>query len=556
MIFGRTPLDQAVGAILAHSVSAGGTRYKKGRRLSAEDVAALAEAGVTEVVAARLEGGDVGEDEAAKALAEAATGRNLAINAPFTGRCNLVAGAGGLLVYDPARLDALNLVDEGITIAALAPYEPVEPRQMVATIKMIPFAVDADALRRTLDLAATPEPLLRIAPFQAKAAALIQTELPGLKASVLDKTAEVTAARMEQLGGRLAAERRCAHDSAALTETIHGALAPDVDLILIAGASAITDRRDVIPDAIERAGGQVEHFGMPVDPGNLMLLGSIERDTSHVPVLGLPGCARSPKLNGFDWVLQRLVAGIGVSSADIKRMGAGGLLKDIQTRPLPRGEATPERARTRADAQYAPRIAAIVLAAGLSRRMGAQNKLLAQVGDRPMVRHVVDAALASRADPAIVVTGHEADAVRTALDGIAVQFAHNPNYAEGLSTSLACGLRQVPEACDGAVVLLADMPGIAAAHIDRLIAAFNPVEGRAVCVATHQGKRGHPVLWARGYFPEITAITGDRGAKALLTEHEEAVEDVEIGSDAVLVDVDTPDALEQARSAAGPHAAE
>ncbi len=550
MIFGRTPVEQAVGAILAHSVSAGGTRYKKGRRLSAEDVAALAAAGVGDVVAARLENGDVGEDEAAKALAEAASGPNLDINAPFTGRCNLVAGATGLLVYDPARLDALNLVDEGITIAALAPHEPVEPRQMVATIKMIPFAVDAEALRRTLELAGAPEPLLQVAPYQAKAASLIQTELPGLKASVLDKTATVTAARMEQLGGRLAAERRCTHDPGALADAIQGALSADVDLLLIAGASAITDRRDVIPDAIERAGGRVEHFGMPVDPGNLMLLGAIERGTSRIPVLGLPGCARSPKLNGFDWVLQRLVAGIGVSSADIKRMGAGGLLKDIQTRPLPRGEATPERARTRADAQYAPQIAAIVLAAGLSRRMGAQNKLLAEVGGQPMVRHVVEAAQASRADPVIVVTGHQADAVRSALDGLEVRFAHNPDFADGLSTSLARGLREMPEACDGAVVLLADMPGIAATHIDRLIAAFNPVEGRAVCVATHHGKRGHPVLWARGYFPEIAAITGDRGAKALLTEHEEAVEDVEISSEAVLVDVDTPDALAAVRSAA------
>jgi molybdenum cofactor cytidylyltransferase len=196
---------------------------------------------------------------------------------------------------------------------------------------------------------------------------LIQTRLPGTKESVLDKTVAVTARRIDACGGRLVGEQRCAHAVDALAARIR---AVSADLVLIAGASAITDRRDVLPAAIEAAGGVVEHFGMPVDPGNLLLLARL----GDRPVLGLPGCARSPKLNGFDWVLQRLAAGLPVGRADIMAMGVGGLLMEIPTRPQPR-DGTPARPGV---------VAAIVLAAGQSRRMGPDNKLLALVDGRPI----------------------------------------------------------------------------------------------------------------------------------------------------------------------------
>src|SRR5262249_57563189 len=108
-------------------------------------------------------------------------------------------------------------------------------------------------------------------------------------------------------------------------------------LVLIFGASAIPDRRDVIPAAIEAAGGNVEHFGMPVDPGNLMLIGS----AAGRAVLGAPGCARSPKENGFDWILARLLCGLPVRRSDITGMGVGGLLMEIVTRPQPRESEEP-----------------------------------------------------------------------------------------------------------------------------------------------------------------------------------------------------------------------
>jgi molybdenum cofactor cytidylyltransferase len=370
-----------------------------------------------------------------------------------------------------------------------------------------------------------------VAPFRPLAARLIQTVNAGLKPSVMAKTSQVTADRMARLGGSLTGETRCPHEIGRLTAEMKTALDASCDLLLVIGASAIVDRRDVIPAGIVAAGGTVDYFGMPVDPGNLMLVGRV----GAVPVLGLPGCARSPKLNGFDWVLQRLIADLPVGPAEIAGLGVGGLLAEIPSRPLP-------RAQIGRAAAARPRIAAIVLAAGQSRRMG-RNKLLIEIDGAAMVERAVDAALASAAGPVIVVTGHEAPSIRTRLAGRDVVLVDNPDYAQGLSTSLRRGIAALPETADGLVVCLADMPGIDARLIDRLIAAFNPVEGREIIAPTRHGKRGNPVLWGNRFLPELAGVSGDSGAKHLLGSYPEYLVEIEAEDDGVLTDLDTPEAL-------------
>jgi molybdenum cofactor cytidylyltransferase len=231
------------------------------------------------------------------------------------------------------------------------------------------------------------------------------------------------------------------------------------------------------------------------------------------------------------------------------RMGAGGLLKEIPTRPQPRAGAgaAPETQRT-------PRIAAVILAAGRSSRMGTANKLLAEVDGLPVVRRAVEVALASAARQVIVVTGHEQGKVQAALRGCKVTFAHNANFAAGMSSSLQVGLAALPDNVDGALVCLADMPLVTAAALDRLIAAYNPLEGRAICVPTWNGKRGNPVLWDRRFFVEMAELAGDVGAKHLIGAHAELVAEVPMPDDAVLTDIDTPDALAALRQAGTKHA--
>ncbi len=535
MKFGPLPLAEAEGAILAHSIKGGSAVFKKGRVLGSDDVAALGQAGVREIVAARLESGDVAEDEAARALAEAAAGEGAEVAEPFTGRSNLYAAERGLAVIDAQRVAEINAVDEALTIATIPPYDQVETGQLLATVKVIPFAAPAEAVDMAVSIAAGDGPLVRVAPLAAQRAGLILTRAVGTKESVLEKTAAVTRDRLEALGSRLDEIRICAHDAAEVAVAIAELRELDCQPILLFGASAIVDRRDVIPAAIERAGGSVDHFGMPVDPGNLLLLGRL----GATPVVGLPGCARSPKLNGFDWVLQRLLAGLAVVRSDLTALGAGGLLKEIPSRPQPRdGEIAVAPSR--------PRIAAIVLAAGQSRRSGRLNKLLAEIDGVPMVARVVDAVAASAAAPVVVVSGHEPERLGAALGGRDLTIVHNPRFDEGLSTSLRVGLRALTGSgarIDGAVVCLGDMPRVKSRHIKALISAFDPLEGRAICVPVYDGKRGNPVLWPASLFADMASVAGDVGARHLIGEHAEVVCEVAIDDPGVLVDVDTPDAL-------------
>ena len=543
MKFGEVPVAEAEGAILAHSLKLGSTALKKARVLSHADVELIAASGLTRIVVARLEAGDVGEDEAARRVAMAAAGAEIEAAAPFTGRANLFAKTRGLLVFDPERLDRLNLVDETVTLGTLPPFAVVEPKQMVATVKIIPFAAPERAVARCIEAAAADGPLLRVAPFVPRSVGLVQTRLPGLKESILDKTRQVTEGRLAALGCHLVFEERCAHATGELTALIRDALGHGIDILLIHGASAILDRRNVIPAAIVTAGGKIDHFGMPVDPGNLLLLGHIGERV----VLGLPGCARSPKVNGFDWVLERLVAGLQVGPAEIMRMGSGGLLAEIPSRPLPRAEATPEREAKLEAKPQGPRIGAILLAAGQSRRMGGPNKLLAELDGIPMVAHVARRLLASRAHPIVAVLGNQAELVDAALGKLPVERVRNPEFADGLSASLKRGIAALRPDLDGALVCLGDMPLIAGRHIDRLIAAFNPLEGRAIIVPTRRGKRGNPVLWAKRFFPEMAELAGDVGARHLIREHAELVAEVEMEDDAILIDIDTPEALDALR---------
>jgi molybdenum cofactor cytidylyltransferase len=530
MKFGPVPLREAEGGVAVHSIRKPGLVLKKGTVIGKPEIAALAEAGISEIVVARIEPGDVSEDAAAAEIAAAVQGEGVRVDRAFTGRANLFAQEAGVLVVYKDAVDRLNEVDESITFATLPAYKPVVAGEMIATVKIIPFAVPIAQRDAALAVVRARAPLIRVAPYRIRKIGVVSTLLLGLAPKVIDKTLRVTEERLAPAGARIVAERRVPHEQGALAAAIEEVLAAGAELVIVFGASAIADRRDVIPAAVEAVGGRIEHFGMPVDPGNLLLIGSARER----PVLGAPGCARSPKENGFDWVLMRLLAGLPVSREAITGMGVGGLLMEIVTRPQPRADVVPPHPK---------RIAAVVLAAGRSTRMGGPNKLLAEIARRPLVRIVAEEALASRADPVIVVAGHQRAEVEKALAGLRVRIVHNPDFAEGLGTSLRAGIAAVPADSDAAIVCLGDMPRVDAALLNRLIAAFDPDRGALVVVPTFEGKRGNPVLWSRRFFPDLMAIEGDVGARRLIGRYSEAVAEVTVEGKAALIDVDTPEAL-------------
>jgi molybdenum cofactor cytidylyltransferase len=331
MEFGEIPVADALGAVLAHSVAHAKGVFKKGRVLTAIDIGLLAASGISKIFAARLSDEDVPEDEAARMLAARICGTNVSSREPFTGRANLYAEAQGIVLIDVVRVNALNRVHESLTLATVGSYSVVDPRQIIATVKIIPFAVP----RKTLDKAMAiigDKPLIRIADFRAKRVGLVITKLLRAKASLLEKSEASMRERVTALGSEIGDVIVCDHSIDAVRVAVARLHENSCNPILVFGASAIVDRGDVVPAGVAAAGGEIIHLGMPVDPGNLMMLGNLR----GVSVIGVPSCARSPKVNGFDFVLQRVLADLDLTAHDIMDMGAGGLLAEIPSRPLPR----------------------------------------------------------------------------------------------------------------------------------------------------------------------------------------------------------------------------
>ena len=577
MIFDEFPVAAAEGVMLAHTLKVGGATLKKGRVLTVRDLGRLRDAGVATVAGARLEPGDVTEDAAAAELAALLVGpdANAQPRPPYTGRCNLHASLAGVLRLDVERIDRLNLLDEAIAIGTLPPHAVVRPGQVVATVKIIPFAVPRSLLDACREIAIDGPPL-RIAELKPCRAALIQTEQPGMKESIVDATVAVTRERLDALGGRLALVLRGAHRRDALESMLRQALAAGCDLVLVCGATVAKDRKDIAPAAVTAIGGTIEHFGMPVEPGNMLVLARV----GAVPVVILPGCGRSRRSNGLDRVLPRLLAGVPPTREDIMRMGVGGLIRsapeagdngagaseDIgasEGKDVSKGANVssgagkdPGEGVDDRDAGSSPaertRVAALVLAAGRSSRMGADNKLLMEVGGVPMVLRAVNAARASLANSLTVVVGHEADAVEAALAGSGANLVRNPDYADGMASSLRTGIAALPPGAEAAVVLLGDMPRVTAAHVDRLIAAFDAA-APTIVVPEKDGRRGNPILWPREFFAEMREIAGDQGARGLLERHAERVTRIAIDDDAIFIDIDRP--ADFAQLAAPPAAA-
>jgi molybdenum cofactor cytidylyltransferase len=436
---------------------------------------------------------------------------------------------------DADKITRINLISDALTVATLPDHAIVAPRDMVATIKVIPFAVPGAELDQVEAAARDGAPAFAVHPFRKLAVGLVLTELPGLKESVTEGTIAATNARVTALGGTLLPPLRAPHAEIPIAAALERLIDAGAQLLLVAGASATVDRRDVGPAGVVRAGGEIVHFGMPVDPGNLICVGRI----GEIPALVLPGCARSPKPNGIDLVLHLLFAGLPAGGAEIMRMGVGGLLKDTE-RPMPR--ARTERAE--AASSRGPAVAAIVLAAGQSTRMAPYHKLLvADRAGKKMISRVVDNILSSRARPVLVVTGHRADEVREAVGARPVSFVAAADYADGLAASLKAGIAALPAEADAAIVCLGDMPLVTGRMIDRLIDSFDPDEGRLIVAPTHEGRIGNPILWDRSFFPEILALEGDAGARVLLKRHAELVAEIAMDDDAVLRDFDTVESL-------------
>lgn len=338
MKFGPVPLDQAEGKILGHNIAGDDGRrlLRKGKPLTRQDVEALRALGRASVYVAGLDPNDVDEDAAARRVAVAAAGDGLRLSGPASGRVNISAIAPGVLRVGVDRLARLNACED-VTLATLWAHTPVRSRQIVATVKIIPFAVPETVIRTAEIVAAEDGPLLRVDALVSRSVSLIFSGSPSIRDKLATDFGPLRE-RIEALGSRIAdvdyVPLEDESGEAALAELLDRRSASGAQLIVLAGETAIMDRHDIVPRAIVRVGGQVECLGAPVDPGNLLMLAYV----GDVPILGAPGCARSRKVNVVDWVLPRLLAGDRLTRTDIVLLAHGGLLEDTSERPMPRNE--------------------------------------------------------------------------------------------------------------------------------------------------------------------------------------------------------------------------
>ncbi len=538
MKFGTRPITECTGCYLAHSLKHDGLSVSKGHQLSATDIKQLAASGINEITVAEVEATDLHEDQAATLLAQSAGGAAVSLSPSFTGRANLYATQSGVLQVDADKVTEANLIDPAITFACLPPFTEVREGRMLATAKIIPLAVNEELARSA---AQKIEKAVSVAAYKPKAVAVISTELPHLKPETITKSLRVLQERLNIAQSHICTDLRIPHEEAVLANALELEPVRSADLIVVFGASAVVDQEDVIPAALQLAGGHLTHFGMPVDPGNLLVLG----DLNGTPVIGAPGCARSPQENGFDWILQRLLADIPVTARDIMVMGVGGLLKEIHSRPQPRDHLRSKHSENTV-------CSGILLAAGNSSRMGDHNKLLAQIDGKPVIRHSAENALASGLSEVIVVTGPMASEVEDALAGLSVSFRHNSSYADGISSSIKCGVKSVSDQSNAVMILLGDMPFVSPDHINQLLQNRQPAQNQLIGISTAGGKRGNPVLWDRAFFDDLLALRGDIGGKPVIQNNSSVVYTVEIG-EAARYDLDDQKALSNVGGVLGDH---
>ncbi len=525
MKFGPVLTAHAVGHILAHSLHQDGFRLPKGHQLTSADALKLTTMGITQITVAQLDENDIDENTAAAQLTASITDENIRITEPFSGRVNLIAKASGILRVKSANIAAFNEIDEAITIATLPDYARVFDGTLLATIKIIPYAAAQNSVAQAVKTLGSDT--LTLYPMGLKTARLILTETHNFKRSLLAKGEAAVRDRTTSLGLDLQSVETVAHTETAVAAALKNGAA---DITLILGASATSDRQDVAPAALVCAGGTLTRFGMPVDPGNLLFFGELNGN----PVVGLPGCARSPALNGTDWVLERLCAKLPVTSQHIAAMGVGGLLKEVPARPQPR--------RSQPIHTGKPHI--LLLAAGKSSRMRGENKLLRQIDGMPLVVRTAKRLTQSNAGGMTIVINPETVGLAKAVQGQGDQIIQAKDANTGLAASLRAGINALPKTATAVIIALADMPDVTPQDIDALIAAFDPANGALIVAPTApNGKRGNPVLFDRRYFEPLASFTGDTGAKALIEAEISNLSLVPRGA-GVLVDLDTPEAWE------------
>ena len=526
---------ESKGSILAQSYNLSERKLSKGTRVSKAIVELLNRENIKTILCAVPHENDLDEDAAAEAISNAIDRNRLYAEEASTGRVNFRTPALGVVRYNRDLIKKINLVNESIAFSIVEHNQLLAKNDLIATLKIIPFFVSKIYVEQVVALLSKHE-IFKIHRLEEKKVGFIQTYYDWQKRSIFKATSNVTRSRLDALGCLLEKETLIPHDHESLCSEIKSSLDSGAQVLLISGASAITDRSDYIPKAILSVGGEIIQYGLAVDPGNLLLIGQIGSTT----VIGMPGCARSPKLNGFDWVLQLLMANIPITKEELADMGAGGLLMEIASRPLPRALSKSVNKREK-------RIMGVILAAGNSTRMGKDNKLLRNVGEASLIRNTAIEMLKSDLDSCSIVLGYQSDKVAEVIKDLNINLILNPLWQKGQASSLKAALNTLDDTYSDLLIMLGDMPGVKTRHINKVIEEHLLTNNRKskITIPSFNGRKGNPVIWGRSFFPDLSNIEGDLGGRALFSQHPAAINLLDVDDSAFVTDADTPEDFEK-----------
>ena len=522
--------QESLGSVIAQTYHLPGKTISKGTVVTSEIVDYFKEGDVQNILCAVPDNGDIHEDEAANIISNAIDRSHIYTESASTGRVNFKSRSLCLVRYKRSLIKEVNLVDESIAFSIVEHNQLLAKNDLIATLKIIPFFTKKKYVDQVISILANNE-LFKTHSLKKKEVSLIQTSFAWQKKSMFKATSTVTKNRLEALDCSLNEEKLIHHDYNMLRSEIRSSIESGIDILLISGASAIIDRSDYIPKAILSEGGEIIQYGLAVDPGNLLLVGKIGKTA----IIGMPGCARSPKLNGFDWVLQLLMADIPVNKEELAEMGAGGLLMEIASRPLPRALAKSVNKREK-------KIMGVILAAGNSTRMGKDNKLLKNIDGSPLIRNIALEITKSDLDSCSIVLGYQSDKVADVIKDLNINLILNPLWKEGQASSLKAALNSLTSSYSDLLIMLGDLPGIKSGHINRIIEEHLSSENRRskITIPSFKGEKGNPVIWGKSFFHDLSNLEGDVGGRVLFDQHPAAINLIEMDDPGVVTDTDTP----------------
>ncbi len=531
MKFEKIKTTDAIGTVLGHThrlkTDQGiSQRLSKGTLLNAKHIDMLLQAEVDSVMVAVLETDDILENSAVERLARLFQGAGVGVESPRQGRCNLYALHRGVLDYDVSLIHRLNALDWRVGMA-IEYGGVIEAGTVFASIKVIPYAVPRSVLD-AWELELKSGSGVEMYPLRRRHVALIVSQHSDQPSSI-QRIVDVHRSRIEGLGSQIDRVCRCEHTVASIAQSLQSVVTEGWDLVLFYGATAVVDVDDVLPLAIRSVGGEVERVGMPVEPGNMLLLGRM----LECPIIGVPRCAQHIQQSGLDLVLARALSGASLSSVDISRLGVGGYLKNNPSTVVPK--------------EPGHKIGAVVLMAGLSSRMKGANKLSMSIptpdedGHTTVAVQTVKGILSAGYAPVVVVTGHQETEIRELLQGLPVRFVHNPAFADGMGTSIAKAF-SVLSGWDAGLLALGDMPFVSPTILKEMYQR-SMESPEHIVVPVHNGRRGHPIVFPSSLFAELQQCTGDVGARSVLQSHQDIIERVNVSDTSIFWDVDTEDLL-------------